>query len=213
MRSPGPSWCSLSPFSGIPRNAAVAFPVFSPSCIGVMRVGAGWARGAWKCANTLTIPLEKTKVSVAACAVSLLDVQIDLRHKAPVQHSAELFITRCFHPSWQSTFLHRGAGEARSCVLQSCFDFCCVALPTNCTRCCYSWFMENAVEENCCNDRKPLGNGSYDSFLWEFSGIFKGVWVLHGLKAFWGESFAVINLEAGIWAETAAILFVIQQFW
>lgn len=43
--------------------------------------------------------------------MSLLDVLIDLGHKPPVQHSTGLFITRWFHPSWQSTFLHCGAGK------------------------------------------------------------------------------------------------------
>lgn len=75
-------------------------------------------------------------------------------------------------------------GREGSCVLQSCFVFCFLFLSTNCIWCCYSWFMENALEENCCNDRKPLGNGSCNSFPWEFTGIFKGCCVLGSLKSF-----------------------------
>lgn len=94
-----------------------------------------------------------------------LDMQIDLKHKPTVHSSAQHHLSP--QPAANPSALWCWWRE-RLCFAKLFWYFwccCCfIFLSTNCLQCCYSWFVENAVEENCYNDRKPLGNGSCFSF-------------------------------------------------
>lgn len=119
------------------------------------------------------------QLRVPICLTSTLDMQIDLKHK-PTVHTKQCCLSPTdFTPASSQPFCMLMLGKrGKLCFAKLFCFFCFLFLSTNCIWCCYSWFMENASEENCCNDRKPLGNGSCNSFPWEFTGIFKGCWVL-----------------------------------
>jgi len=97
-----------------------------------------------------------------------LGMQIDLKHKPTVHSTAQHRLSPTdFTPASSQPFctVMLGKSKAVFCKVVLKIFFCCfIFLSTNCLQCCYSWFMENAVEENCYNDRKPLGNGSCFSF-------------------------------------------------